>query len=468
MKQVYGAVSLPESVLDEDIVIRGEDLYSKYEQALERVVPIKTVGRVTNVVGLTIEATGPFGAIGDVCWIETGENTRVRAEIAGFREKRTLIMPLGEVRGISPGMRVVNTRRKLEVAVGPEVLGRIIGGDGEPIDGHGVIQAPVVYPVDRQPPSAYERRRIQDVMVTGVRAIDGLLTVGKGQRIGIFSGSGVGKSTLLGMIARNTLADVNVIALIGERGREVREFIERDLGEEGLKRSVVVVVTSDEPPMRRIRGAYVATAIAEYFRDQGLDVMFMMDSVTRFAMAQREVGLSVGEVPATKGYTPSVFSMLPKLLERTGTSEKGSITAFYTVLVEGDDVNEPISDTVRGILDGHIVLSRQLAQKNHYPAIDVLASISRLMVDITSEEHRMLAARVKELLATYREAEDLIRIGAYVKGSDPRIDEALLRISGIESFLRQGIFEKVTFEETMDHLQRVLSDGRRGRGAFRR
>jgi flagellum-specific ATP synthase len=376
-------------------------------------------------------------------------------------------MPLGEVRGISPGMRVINTRRKLEVSVGSEVLGRILSGDGEPLDGRGPLVTTLTYPVDRHPPSAYERKRIQEVMVTGIRAIDGLLTVGKGQRIGIFSGSGVGKSTLLGMIARNTLADINVIALIGERGREVREFIERDLGEEGLKRSVVVVVTSDEPPMLRIRGAYVATAIAEYFRDQGLDVMFMMDSITRFAMAQREVGLAVGEVPATKGYTPSVFSLLPKLLERTGTSSRGSITAFYTVLVEGDDVNEPISDTVRGILDGHIVLSRSLAQKNHYPAIDVLASVSRLMVDVASEEHRLLAAKVKELLATYREAEDLIRIGAYVRGSDPRIDEALLRISAIESFLKQGIFEKVSFEEMLAQLQKILQEGRRNRPAFR-
>ncbi len=467
MKAVYSGVSVPESLLEGDIALHSEDIYFKYEQALERVVPVKTIGRVVNVVGLTIEANGPFGAIGDVCWVETGDGSRVRAEIAGFRDKRTIIMPLGEIRGISPGMRVVNTRRKLEVTVGKEVLGRILGGDGEPIDGKGYIQAPLMYPVDRHPPSAYERRRIQEVMVTGVRAIDGLLTVGKGQRIGIFSGSGVGKSTLLGMIARNTLADVNVIALIGERGREVREFIERDLGEEGLKRSVVVVVTSDEPPMLRIRGAYVATAIAEYFRDQGLDVMFMMDSVTRFAMAQREVGLAVGEVPATKGYTPSVFSTLPKLLERTGTSEKGSITAFYTVLVEGDDVNEPISDTVRGILDGHIVLSRQLAQKNHYPAIDVLASVSRLMVDIASEEHKLLAAKIKELLATYREAEDLIRIGAYVRGSDPKIDEALLRISAIENFLRQGIFEKVSFEEMMSHLQRILMEGRKTRPGFR-
>ncbi|URA09618.1 flagellar protein export ATPase FliI [Thermospira aquatica] len=463
MKAVYSSPSLPEAFLDEEILPNREDVYFKYEQAVERVVPVKTIGRVTNVVGLTIEATGPFGAIGDVCWVETEQGQKVMAEIAGFRDKKTIIMPLGELRGISPGMRVVNTRRKLEVPVGNEVLGRILGGDGEPIDGKGQIQVPLMYPVDRQPPSAYQRKRITEVMVTGIRAIDGLLTVGKGQRVGIFSGSGVGKSTLLGMIARNTLADVNVIALIGERGREVREFIERDLGEEGLKRSVVVVVTSDEPPMRRIRGAYVATAIAEYFRDQGFDVMFMMDSATRFAMAQREVGLAVGEVPATKGYTPSVFSLLPRLMERTGTSDKGSITAFYTVLVEGDDVNEPISDTVRGILDGHIVLSRQLAQKNHYPAIDVLASVSRLMVDVASEEHKLLAAKVKELLATYREAEDLIRIGAYVRGSDPKIDEALLRISAIEAFVKQGIFEKVSFDETMFQLQRILVEGRKVR-----
>jgi flagellum-specific ATP synthase len=358
-------------------------------------------------------------------------------------------------------MKILNLGRKMEVAVGPELLSRLIGGDGLPIDGKEDLKTKIVYPVDRNPPNAYQRKRIKEPIATGVRAIDGSLTVGKGQRIGIFSGSGVGKSTLLGMVARNTSADVNVIALIGERGREVRDFIERDLGEEGLKRSVVVVVTSDEPPLLRIRGAFVATAIAEYFRDQGLDVMFMMDSVTRFAMAQREVGLAIGEPPATKGYPPSVFSVLPRLLERTGTSDKGSITAFYTVLVEGDDVNEPISDAVRGILDGHIVLSRSLAMKNHYPAIDILASISRLMVEVADDTHQKAAGKLREVLATYREAEDLINIGAYVKGSNPRIDYALTKIERVEQFNKQGIFEKADFESTSAKLSAIFEESKK-------
>ncbi len=434
------------------------EILEKYENAIKRAVPIKTLGRVSEVVGISIESVGPFSSVGDVCYIDTDEGGSVKAEVVGFKNKRTLIMPLGDVRGISPGVKVLNIRRKLEVPVGSELLGRILSGDGTPIDGKGDIVTKDVYPADNVPPSAYSRKRISEPLSTGIRSIDGLLTVGKGQRIGIFSGSGVGKSTLLGMIARNTSASVNVIALIGERGREVREFIERDLGEDGLKRSVVVVVTSNEPPLLRIRGAYIATAIAEYFRDQGNDVMFLMDSVTRFAMAQREVGLAVGEPPATRGYTPSVFSTLPRLLERTGSGENGSITAFYTVLVEGDDVNEPISDTVRGVLDGHIVLARALAQRNHYPAVDVLASISRLMVEVTSKEHQDLAQKFREVLADYTEAEDLINIGAYVKGSNPKIDFALSKIEAVRSYLRQGIYEQSDYDDSLEKLMAIFAE----------
>jgi flagellum-specific ATP synthase len=435
-----------------------EDIYEKYQNAIERTVPIKTIGKVSDLVGISIEAIGPFASVGDVCMVDTDSGDAVKAEVVGFKNKKTLIMPLGEVRGISPGLRIINMRRKLEVPVGEELLGRTLGGDGLPIDGLGDIKSTRMRAVDSSPPDSYHRKRITEPISTGIRALDGVLTIGKGQRIGIFSGSGVGKSTLLGMVARNTNADVNVIALIGERGREVREFIERDLGEEGLKRSVVVVVTSNQPPLLRIRGAYVATAIAEYFRDQGLDVMFMMDSVTRFAMAQREVGLAVGEPPTTRGYTPSVFSVLPRLLERTGASDTGTITAFYTVLVEGDDMNEPISDAVRGILDGHIVLSRRLAAKNHYPAIDVLESVSRLMIEVADKEHLEFANRLNETLANYHEAEDLIQIGAYVKGSSPKTDYAIAKIEQINEFLRQGIFEKSTFEETRQKLISIFKE----------
>lgn len=433
------------------------DILEKYENAVNRAVTIKTLGRVSEVVGISIESVGPFSSVGDVCLVDTDDGKSVKAEVVGFKNKRTLIMPLADVRGISPGVRVMNLRHKLQVPVGTELLGRILSGDGEPIDGKGDIITESFYPADNVPPSAYNRKRITEPISTGIRSIDGLLTVGKGQRIGIFSGSGVGKSTLLGMVARNTSASVNVIALIGERGREVREFIERDLGEEGLKRSVVVVVTSNEPPLLRIRGAYIATAIAEYFRDQGNDVMFLMDSVTRFAMAQREVGLATGEPPATRGYTPSVFSTLPRLLERTGSGEKGSITAFYTVLVEGDDVNEPISDTVRGVLDGHIVLSRSLAQRNHYPSVDVLQSISRLMTEVASDEHKQLAQQFREALADYTEAEDLINIGAYVKGSNPKIDFALSKIEAIRGYLRQGIYEKSDYDDSVARLKEIFA-----------
>ncbi len=441
--------------------VKSEDFLDKYFKSVNRAVPIKTIGRISDIVGISIESIGPFASVGDVCFIETKKGEEIiyiKGEVVGFKNKKTLIMPLGDIGGISPGLKVINLGRKMEIPVGEELLGRIITGDGSPIDGKGPILCKEYYPVDRNPPDAYNRKRISKPIATGVKAIDAILTVGKGQRMGIFSGSGVGKSTLLGMIARNTNADVNVIALIGERGREVRDFIEKDLGEEGLKRTVMVVVTSNEPPLLRIRGAYVATAIAEYFRDQGLDVMFLMDSVTRFAMAQREIGLAIGEPPATKGYTPSVFSMLPKLLERTGTSDKGSITAFYTVLVEGDDVNEPISDAVRGILDGHLVLSRALAHKNHYPAIDVLQSISRLMVEIVDKTHFENAGRLREVLASYKEAEDLINIGAYVKGSNPRIDYAISKIEQVNAFLKQGIYEKSDFERTISLLNSIFDE----------
>lgn len=452
-----------EALIDDKV--KSKDVFEKYEKSLDRAVPIKTIGRVSDVVGISIESIGPFASIGDICQIDTNgkSNHKLKAEVVGFKKNKTLIMPLGEVKGISPGIKILNLGRKLEIPVGRELLGRIIGGDGTPIDGKGDIRAVDYYPVDRNPPDPYKRKRITEPITTGIKAIDGVLTIGKGQRIGIFSGSGVGKSTLLGMVARNTTADINVIGLIGERGREVRDFIERDLGEEGLKRSVVVSVTSNEPPLLRIRGAYVATAIAEYFRDQGLDVMLMMDSVTRFAMSQREVGLAIGEPPATKGYTPSVFSVLPRLLERSGSAEKGTITAFYTVLVEGDDINEPISDAVRGILDGHIILSRNLASKNHYPAIDILGSISRLMVDVTGDIQKNNANRLREVLATYRDAEDLINIGAYVKGSNPSIDYALGKIQKINQFIKQGIFENSTYEETLSKLNSIFEEPRNRR-----
>ncbi|SDF50877.1 type III secretion system ATPase, FliI/YscN, partial [Thermoanaerobacter thermohydrosulfuricus] len=350
--------------------------------------------------------------------------------------------------GIGAGSKVIATGQTLRINVGNELLGRVLDGLGNPIDGKGPIKFEKSIPINNVPPDPLERKRIREVIPLGIKAIDGLLTCGKGQRIGIFAGSGVGKSTLLGMMARNAKADLNVIALIGERGREVNEFLEKDLGEEGLKKSVVVVATSDTPALIRVKGAMTATAIAEYFRDQGLDVLLMMDSVTRFAMAQREVGLSIGEAPVSRGYTPSVFSVLPKLLERSGCSKKGSITALYTVLVDGDDLNEPIADAVRGILDGHIVLSRKLANKNHYPAIDVLASVSRVINDIITEEHKELIARFKDILATYTEAEDLINIGAYNFGSNPKIDEAIELNEKMNSFLRQRIDESYDFETT--------------------
>lgn len=413
-------------------------------------------GRVVQIVGLTIESVGPITNIGDLCLIKPRSGPAVPAEVVGFRDQRVLLMPLAELTGVGPGSLVTATGSPLIIPVGPRLLGRVLNGLGQPMDDKGIIHATKHHSILGRVPTPLERQRIKDPLSVGVRAIDGLLSCGKGQRIGVFAGSGVGKSTLLGMMARNTEADVNVIALIGERGREVREFLERDLGPEGLERSVVVVATSDQPALVRIKGAMVATTIAEFFRDQGLDVLFVMDSVTRLAMAQREVGLAIGEPPATRGYTPSVFALLPRLLERTGPGKVGTITGFYTVLVEGDDMNEPITDTVRGILDGHIVLDRGLAEKNHYPAIDVLASVSRLMVEITAEEHRTLAGELRAALATYRDAEDLINIGAYASGSNPQIDRAISLYPKITKFLQQGVNETSSWTETVRHLEQIL------------
>ncbi len=431
---------------------------TKYHDIVDTVVPIRSNGRVKKVVGLVIEASGPASQIGCVCDIttETGK-TSVSAEVLGFKEDSVLLMPLEDIRSLGPGCKVIARKERAHIGVGNALLGRVIDGHGNPIDGKGPIEFDDEYPIYANPVNPLLRKRISKPLDIGIRAINGLLTIGCGQRMGIFAGSGVGKSVLMGMIARRTDADVNVIALIGERGRELNDFIQRDLGEEGLKRSVVVVATSDHLPLVRLRGGFIATAIAEFFRDQGNHVNLMMDSVTRLAMAQREIGLSLGEPPTTKGYTPSVFSMLPKLLERAGTSShRGTITGLYTVLVEGDDMNEPISDAVRSILDGHIVLTRDLANQNHYPAIDVLRSISRVMEDVTDLEHKHHAGRVKEVLATYRKAEDLINIGAYAAGSNPKIDFAIQMIDPINAYLKQGIDEKASFEDSLDSLKSMM------------
>ncbi|MGG1311191.1 MULTISPECIES: flagellar protein export ATPase FliI [Cohnella] len=426
---------------------------SKYAEALQHLDPVRVNGRVAQIIGLTVESEGPDAGIGDVCMIHPLKGGEpILAEVVGFRDNRVLLMPLGELHSIGPGCEVVTTGRPLTVQVGSELLGKVLDGLGRPLDGSRLPSRLAHYSTNNSPGNPLLRPRVTEPLGTGVRCIDGLLTVGRGQRVGIFAGSGVGKSTLLGMIARNTSADVNVIALIGERGREVLEFIERDLGPEGLARSVVVVATSDQPALIRIKGALIATTIAEYFRDRGLNVMLMMDSVTRYAMAMREVGLAIGEPPATRGYTPSVFASLPKLLERAGTGQNGSITAFYTVLVDGDDMNEPIADAVRGILDGHIVLSRQLANKGHFPAIDVLASVSRVMKDIVSAEHQDAAERLKRMLSIYKDSEDLINIGAYQRGSNPEIDKSIQFIDAIHQFTRQKTTEKVTLEEVQERL----------------
>lgn len=429
-------------------------------EILEKSPTCQLKGKISQAIGLTLEATGPRLSLGELCFIRTryGIGQYVPAEVVGFRNHNTLLMPLGELEGIGPGSELLATGTTLRVRVGQELQGRVVNGLGEPIDEKGPLRTSLTYPVMNRPPSPLRRKRITEVMSVGVKAIDGLITAGKGQRMGILAGSGVGKSTLMGMIARNTDADINVIALIGERGREVREFLERDLGEKGLERSVVVVATSDQPALVRLKGAFVATSIAEYFRDQGMNVLLLMDSLTRFALAQREVGLAIGEPPATRGYTPSVFALLPRLLERAGTSDQGTITGLYTVLVEGDDMNEPITDAVRGILDGHIALNRGLAAMNIYPAIDVLNSISRVMIDIVSSEQMQAANRFRSLLATYQDARDLIDIGAYKPGSNSRIDEALERIDEMQKFLRQDIYEEAIYNRTIAGLQQSIGE----------
>ena len=427
--------------------------FEKYDEVVGNTMTIKRCGIVRESRGLLIEARGPQASIGEICRIDLGARRRVMAEVVGFQDKHLLLMPLGDLDGIAPGMKVSATGSPYMVDVGPGLLGRVIDGFGKAIDGKGPIDTTGILPLSGEKINPLVRNRINAPLWTQIRAIDGTVTIGKGQRMGIFSGSGIGKSILLGMIARKVIADVNVIALIGERGREVREFIENDLGEEGLARSVVVVVTSDMPAILRLQGTKVAITIAEYFRGLGKDVVLMMDSITRVAMAQREVGLSAGEPPTTKGYTPSVLALMPRILERAGASDKGTITGLYTVLVEGDDVNEPVSDMVRSILDGHIVLSRKLANRGHYPAIDILQSISRVQKDVIDGKHKQLVAQLIEMYADYIDAEDLINIGAYAKGSNPRIDRAINRIDAINMFLRQIIGESTSPEETLMRLE---------------
>lgn len=432
--------------------------FDRYEALLDRSY-VKHLGKVTKVVGLTIESIGPMAKLNDLCLIRSNSAAGVvKAEVVGFRDDRVLLMPYDNVEGVGLGSWVENTGAPLQVPVSEELLGLTLDGVGEPMNADSLGADCAHYSVEAAPPDPLSRKIIDEVLTLGVKAVDGLLTIGKGQRIGIFAGSGVGKSTLMGMFARNTKADINVIALIGERGREVREFIERDLGEEGMRRSVVVVATSDKPALIRKKAAQTATAIAEYFRDQGKDVLLMMDSLTRFSMAQREIGLASGEPPVSRGYPPSVYAQMPKLLERAGNSDRGSITGLYTVLVDGDDFNEPITDTARGILDGHIVLSRQMAQKNHYPAIDILQSISRVMSSIITKEHKVAAGKMKQVLATYQEAEDLINIGAYKAGSNPDIDFAIDKIRAVNAFLQQQTDEKYTFEESLQQMLDIFSE----------
>lgn len=428
--------------------------FAKYNRVTEQIFYRKK-GKVVNVVGLTIESAGPDAKLGDICQIvPEGAGSPILAEVVGFKDRKTLLMPYDSVDGIAVGCIVENTDAPLLVTVSDDVLGKTLNGLGLPVDGTEIEGVP--YLVEATPPDPLSRKIIDEVLPLGVKAVDGLITVGKGQRIGIFAGSGVGKSTLMGMFARNTKADINVIALIGERGREVREFIERDLGEEGMRRSVIVVATSDRPALERNKAAKTATAIAEYFRDRGKDVLLMMDSLTRFSMAQREIGLARGEPPVTRGYPPSVYSEMPKLLERAGCAERGSITGLYTVLVDGDDFNEPITDTARSILDGHIMLDRKLGHKNHYPAIDILQSISRCMSQIASREHKQAAGKLKNVVATYNEAEDLINIGAYKSGSNPSIDYAISRIDAVNQFLCQDVDEKFSFEDSVSMLGRLF------------
>jgi len=434
------------------------DDFEKYKELSNKSYYVK-LGKVKNVVGLTIESTGPKAKLNDICKIyPSGDRTKgIMAEVVGFKDGKTLLMPYESTEGIGLGSLVENMGYPLHIEVSNDLLGKTVDGLGRIYGTNEVIHGEP-YPIEASPPDAMTRNLIDTSLPFGVKAIDGLLTVGRGQRIGIFAGSGVGKSTLLGMIARNTKADINVIALIGERGREVREFIERDLGEEGMKRSVLVVSTSDKPALERTKAAKTATAIAEYFRDQGKDVLLMMDSLTRFSMAQREIGLASGEPPVTRGYPPSVYSEMPKLLERAGRACTGSITGLYTVLVDGDDFNEPITDTARSILDGHIMLSRKLVHKNHYPAIDILQSISRCMSQIVKKEQKIAVGKLKNVLATYTDAEDLINIGAYKNGSNPSIDYAIKKIDAVNEFLMQEIADKISMEETVKWLESLFEE----------
>lgn len=423
---------------------------------INNISPIKKIGRITEIIGLTIVADGPDSSIGDLCYIIQDETDEIiQCEVVGFRKDSVLLMPLGSIDGLKNGAKVVNSGTQMKVKVSFDLLGRVLDGLGNPIDNKGEIPADKYYPTNAKIINPLERKPIEEILSLGIKAIDGLITVGKGQRMGVFAGSGVGKSTILAMMAKNTSADINVIALIGERGREVREFIEHTLGEEGMKRSIVICATSEQPALVKIKASYVACAIAEYFRDNGKDILFMLDSVTRIGLAQREVGLAVGEPPATRGYTPSVFALMPKILERAGVNKHGTITGLYTVLVEGDDMNEPIADCARSILDGHIVLSRAIAHKNHYPAIDVLQSISRVMNNLVDKEHKKSAGIIRNLMANYAKNEDLINIGAYSKGTDSNIDKAIALNEDINSFLIQSLDEKVDYEFAREELIKI-------------
>lgn len=429
--------------------------FSPYKKILNDINPVVKVGKVVEIIGLIIEADGPESSIGDLCHVVSDDIEPISCEVVGFRENRILLMPLGSIEGLKAGAKVVNSGSDMKVKVSDSLLGRVLDGLGNPIDGLGEIAADKYYSTSGKLINPLKRKPIVEPLSLGIRAIDGLITVGKGQRMGIFAGSGVGKSTTLAMMAKNTSADINVIALIGERGREVREFIEHTLGVDGMKRSVVVVATSEQPSLVKIKAAFVACAIAEYFRDKGKDVLFMLDSVTRIALAQREVGLAVGEPPATRGYTPSVFALMPKFLERAGCNEYGTITGLYTVLVEGDDFNEPVSDTARSILDGHIMLSRSLAHKNHYPAIDVLQSISRVMNNIVDKEHKDAAGKIRSLLASYAKNEDLINIGAYQRGADPLVDKAISLMDKIDRYLIQSGEDKTDYQTSVSEIIRL-------------
>ncbi len=438
-------------------MINPDILRAKLNEAVKNVKSLEMTGRLNKVIGMVLESDGPKAPIGQLCHLRDKEGNIIsKSEIVGFKDSNKILsMVLGNLYNITPGMEIVATGETLKIGVGDRYLGRVLDGLGEPMDGKGHIYTSEKRSIYAVPPNPLLRKRITEPISTGIKAIDGMLTMGKGQRVGIFAGSGVGKSTLLGMIARQTSADINVIALIGERGREVREFIEKDLGPEGLARSVVVVATSDAPPLVRVKAALVATSIAEYYRDKSMDVMLMMDSATRLAMAQREVGLTIGEPPTTKGYTPSVFSLMQNTMERAGTSEHGSISALYTILVEGDDMNEPIADTARGILDGHIVLSRKLASAGHYPAISILDSISRVKNDIADKEHLQASLKLQSMLATYAEAEDLISVGAYQRGTNPKIDKSMLMIDHINSFLTQEVHASHNLVDTINELKEL-------------